>query len=628
MSQPAHCIDPLQANYTPTSLIRDTAVALLSLALFYAAAQSLLALHCLAVGAVAVVMAWQISSHRGEGIHFHRRLLAEGVALEGSLFQRILLRQFLVRLVLGSGAFMLSIALLALGQVMPRQYWFVLTLDALLLPFLAHLIRRFLAGQIKTEALRVFVGQRPVLLLNAGLVGTAFMVADFLGGAPDTRNQNIGDVFSSGLAEFVEHASCGPVGLICGILEGIDRSAWHIRQVVVPLLPTESMRYAGWAITLFGSLIIGVGFTWLLLGSMLPGSSPGKRLNRGPQASLALVIAGIAAATYLLTYATSWKASAGFSDSRQPSSPVMIDPCSRRSDLVVAEEARLSNALAHTRNTATANSEQLLRSGTANLFRAAEPNVEHYLDWYYSLTGSNTRLAMAASGKLAELLSDRLMATLFPAGLDAPMTDLARRAVNDSAALFEQFGAQYAAALRASIQAEPCLRRVVDASWISNFEHDLKRSGSAVTLGAVAGWRAWKGIAGQAGTRIAKAVAGRTAVRAVTAQAGKAAASRSASLIGAGGAAMAFCAPGGPLAIACGLGVGIASWLGADYLLIKGDELLNREEHRRELLQALAELERDLANGLVGAQGQLVHQLASDARSVADGIFVPARDGV
>jgi hypothetical protein len=91
---------------------------------------------------------------------------------------------------------------------------------------------------------------------------------------------------------------------------------------------------------------------------------------------------------------------------------------------------------------------------------------------------------------------------------------------------------------------------------------------------------------------------------------------------------MAFCAPGGPLAIACGFGVGIASWLGADYLLIKGDELLNREEHRRELLQALAELERDLANGLVGAQGQLVHQLASDARSVADGIFVPARDGV
>lgn len=225
-----------------------------------------------------------------------------------------------------------------------------------------------------------------------------------------------------------------------------------------------------------------------------------------------------------------------------------------------------------------------------------------FADWYYSLPGEYSRFAMAllSAVKLAEgdFIARRAADVLFPdalwqAGLQqlelsSNNTLLAEHA-KTRAAWLVQLQALLAqqrvpAPLTAVQQGQTLLRLDELQQGLAALEEiSLLDSRVAISsLGAVA----------LAGPALWRAVAARNAVGSarVVASGGARGGARLAS---AAGGAIA-CAPGGPLAIACAAGVGVATWLAADWLLLQADEAL----HREQLLQALQLALDDLRSGL------------------------------
>jgi len=109
----------------------------------------------------------------------------------------------------------------------------------------------------------------------------------------------------------------------------------------------------------------------------------------------------------------------------------------------------------------------------------------------------------------------------------------------------------------------------------------------AATGGTAAGVVTAKLLAQEAGAAVAAKVAAKNSFKAAAALAGKVTAKKGGSILLSATAATAVCAPGGPLAVLCGVAAGAVTWLAIDKALVEIDESLFRDEMRAELLAAL-----------------------------------------
>ncbi len=249
-------------------------------------------------------------------------------------------------------------------------------------------------------------------------------------------------------------------------------------------------------------------------------------------------------------------------------------------------------------------------------FARVNERLPLFADWYYSLSGEYSRVAMAILSATSlsdgDFLARRAATLLFPEQIweeglsalesasNASLLSAHRRA--STAWLYQvrsQLGEQRIPPPIAELQQSmPVLnlnalsRKLSELAQISALDNRIAMS----SLGA----------AGLAGPALWRAVAARNAVASsrMVATAGTRAGARLSSA--AGGAAL--CAPGGPLAIACAAGAGVATWVATDWLLLQVDEAVNREALMAALQASLADLRDGLEQELV---------LAYDARLAA-----------
>ena len=97
--------------------------------------------------------------------------------------------------------------------------------------------------------------------------------------------------------------------------------------------------------------------------------------------------------------------------------------------------------------------------------------------------------------------------------------------------------------------------------------------------------------------------------------------------LGIAAAAAAACAPGGPLALVCGVGAAIVSWLALDKAFISIDEALFRDAMKKEILDTLAEQRRQLSESLVAQHVATIDQMAASLEASLAGTFLPAING-
>lgn len=233
------------------------------------------------------------------------------------------------------------------------------------------------------------------------------------------------------------------------------------------------------------------------------------------------------------------------------------------------------------------------------LFAEAKERLPAFADWYYSLSGEYSRIAMMAlhrtgmaeGGYLTRQIHDHLFPeqqwdahiTSMETELSELLGDVEQQTRDGWLALMmsQLSGNRVPAPLpdinnhqRNTIRldsTELFARQQADLQQRIQISHTMAGS----TLAAAASWH----LARMAGSR---AAAGRIAARG-TARAGTAALS-----------ATAICAPGGPLALGCGLAAGATAWIATDRLLLGIDEAMNRQQMLDALSASLNTMRQDI----------------------------------
>lgn len=268
------------------------------------------------------------------------------------------------------------------------------------------------------------------------------------------------------------------------------------------------------------------------------------------------------------------------------------------------------------------------------LLDASRARLPEFLDWYYSLSGEYSRIAMAAleaAGLAAPgYVAERAASILLPedawtarlAGLESTAAARLSAHYRDVESAWRAEVAMRLSARRIPAPLGPGADRrptlVLDGLVRDIIARETDALGLRVSLStatAGVGAAAAPALARAVGARAGRAVAGRAAARGVS-RIGAAAA---------GGAAV--CAPGGPAAAACALLAGAGAWLATDWALLYVDEAMHRDELERALDLALtnlrAELERELDaafDAAIAAHGAAVQREISRT-------FVPAEAG-
>ncbi|MCC5969000.1 MAG: hypothetical protein JJU15_03555 [Pararhodobacter sp.] len=241
-------------------------------------------------------------------------------------------------------------------------------------------------------------------------------------------------------------------------------------------------------------------------------------------------------------------------------------------------------------------------------FAQVRDNVDLYLDWYYSLPGEWGRLASLLMGNIEEHLTEKLAETFaidaalqeFEQVLAAALADDARRQQ-----AFRQRATETLEARRIDIGAEDEAEVVLraDLEDLLSLPHHAGITSLEQRLGVTAATTGLSGVLAAAVTRqVLTRVAARGTFRAAATAITRLASARAAS---SGGGAAAGAVAGGVvgsfvpvIGTAIGAAVGgvvggISVGAGAEFLILKLEELWSREGHRAELLAAIDEAERD-----------------------------------
>lgn len=594
--------------------------------LLFSASQVILILPCWGVASCVLAVALVIWRHLGERALFRRRIMLAPLAIEGSFLHRMLMKAWFARMLAFASATIAATVLLAFGRVLTNPHWIALAFSALLFPLLQRAIARAFARQIRPHALDPLTRHTYSVFLNTLLLVLLFLAIDMYFGARDTRALGLLAVFTGAYHSQAEGASCGAAGLACGVIAGLDAAAWHLREIAIPALPDFTLRLVAWVLTLLGSGLVALTFSRFLVGATMP-----VRLSREPLSPITtgffFMIAILAVATTMLQTHFAGITSHAAVAPRVAAAPARPapPPCAPSDVISAPLQAEFTRRLDATKVAALSRSEAFIREGLRRNFARAESRVDGYLDWYYSILGEYERLAAMAGGKVAGEISSELIRRLFDGQLEQQLTGLSKSASDEIVQMYAALAGENLSSLREKVKADACVARLFDTARIDSFERDLARAGSAATVGVAAGTAA---AVSKAGASAAAKLSGKKFAQHAAAFAAKMAAKKGVGAAGGFITGAAVCSPGGPLALACGGALGVATWFGADALFISIDEYFNRDEMRQDILMALSQMERDIGDQLIAMQRELIMSSDASIRAEGEKTFSPIKDGL
>jgi hypothetical protein len=255
--------------------------------------------------------------------------------------------------------------------------------------------------------------------------------------------------------------------------------------------------------------------------------------------------------------------------------------------------------------------------------------VDRYLDWYFTVLAEYERLGALATGELGEMMSRELEKHLFGDGMLGERLERASVAIAaESEAQLAAVASRLGSRLQAGVRDNPCGLGSLDLSPVNALRRDVARASVAAGGGAVVGAMVVRSMGRIVAQRAAGRAASKSAMRAGRGLMGRMVTKRGGTLLLSAMGAAAVCAPGGPLAIVCGLGAAIVGWLTLDKAFITIDEYLFRDAMRAEILASVAEQQAELAEALRVGHYAGIDRMASTVAMSLDRAFIPARDGL
>ena len=597
----------------------------------YAASSMLPTLACWSIILAAALFAWPMwCAHEGYA-QLHRRALLAGLTVEESRLRRWLWAGRIGRTLRVFSAFACALLLLGFATRFDRWQWLVLGLDVALLAIAIEPARRALAGEVRAEHRALLAGRWPLTLANLALLAIAFFALDFLVvGAPDTRGLTWLAVFDQAWGEANAVAACPFTGALVGIIAAAERLAWHAAEVMIPALPQPGWRIAAWAFFLLQAGIAAYGFTRVLLGAAVLGEREAWGLRGGSARAPAFwVTAAVLVGAWILAA----QALAGFDTARLEQearrTASRVNPCRPDGKALQAMAASLGAELEAARLDARRNADEQIDRRLQPIFAEAALGVDRYLDWYFTVLGEYERLGALATGELDEMMVRELERHLFGDGMLGERLERASVAIaREAEAQVGEVATKLGAGIRAGVRADPCGLGALDLAPVASLRRDVARASVAAGGGALVGAVAVRSLGRAVASKAAGRAASKSTLRAARGLIGKTVTKRAGTiaLSAAGGAAL--CAPGGPLALLCGLGAAVVTWLTLDKAFITIDEYLFRDAMRSEILASVAEQQAQLAEAMRITHHAGIDQMASAVSASLDRAFIPARDGL
>jgi hypothetical protein len=503
----------------------------------------------------------------------------------------------------------------------------------LLLSLIVGPVQRRVANQVQPVHVGVFARRWPLWAFNLAFLTLAFAAVDFfVVGAPDTRGTAWQDVAERAFAQSGLGAACAPLGWLIGAFAAVEGLAWHASQLVIPSLADVSSKLVAWTFVLLHGGLVAYLFTRLQLGAVaLMERAPGGAGQAGSSTlSLAFVYTILFLAlpylyvTLKLNELDPATLEAGARRVVEWVNPCEADPAARSAMLQT-----LGRDLEQARVRVRGEADRQVDAVLDELFAEVEKGVDRYLDWYFTVIGEYQRLLASVGGDFTAAMTERLDQELFGASRFVEQLAEANGAIeakvsSELAATAKQLGQRAAT----EVKAEPCRLEGVSLHALGDLDHDRMRAAVAATGGATAGVVTAKLLAEKAGAAVAAKMAANSSLKAAAAVAGKVTAKKGGSILLTAGAAAAVCAPGGPLAVLCGVAAGAVTWLTVDKVMIEIDEARFRDEMRAELTAAIAEQRKVLGQALKVQHAASIDATAVGIQARIDALFVPARDGL
>jgi len=615
-----------------SALWRLVAMAAAGFAL-YGLASAVRDVPCWGLLFLVAVVAWPIWHYQRDVVLFERRAVLSGVAVEGGWVRRWFWAGHLAQVLQVFVALVLAVLLLALAVLLEPEDWAVLAADVLLLSLIVGPVQRRVATQVQAGHVGAFARRWPLWAFNLAFLTLAFAAVDFfVVGAPDTRGAAWQDVAEQAFAQSGLGAACAPVGWLVGAFAAVEGLAWHASQLVIPSLPDPSSKLVAWAFVLLHAGLVAYLFTRLQLGvvALLDRASRGAGQAGDSTFSLAFLYTILfLALPYLYVTLKLGELDPATIEAGARRVVEWVNPCepdpAARSILLQTLGQELEQARSQVRGDA----DQQVDAVLDELFAEVEKGVDRYLDWYFTVIGEYERLLASAAGDFAVAMAERLEHELFGANrfverLEQASAAIEAKASSELAATAELLGQRAAA----EVKGEPCRLEGVSLHALGDLDHDRMRAAVAATGGAAAGVVTAKLLAEKAGAAVAAKVVAKNSFKAAAAVAGKVTAKKGGSILLTAGAAAAVCAPGGPLAVLCGIAAGAVTWLTVDKVMVEIDEALFRDEMRAELTAAIAEQRKVLGQALKAQHAASIDATAVGIQARIDALFVPARDGL
>ncbi|MDQ3027314.1 MAG: hypothetical protein M3R58_12525 [Pseudomonadota bacterium] len=605
------------------------AMALAAIALF-ACVRLLLVAPCWGAVLLVAAIAWPMWIGQREYALFQHRLALGAATIVASRIRRWLWRGRLTSAAQALSAIFWAGVLLALAPLLHPLHIALLAADVVLLAVLERVARRMLQADIRAEYLGLLARRWLLLLLNVVFLAASFFVIDyFLVGAPDTRAMDWNVVAARAYGEF-GGAACPLVGMVVGAINAADRMTWHAAEVIIPGLPGSGLRLVAWLVFLLQAGAVAFAYTRYLLGALAVVARREPGVDTPRDGMVPTTIATIAAALLLGTWALR-----DFDPAMvAPAARALVhrlDPCRVADTSIVAArrelDAQIDAAAAADRQRAGMRIDRELDA----LFVRVEGGVDSYLDWYFSVLGGYQRLgaqvlarsADGAAARVTQELEQRLFgATDIGAGLDEANRRIAADAATQLVAVSSQLGTR----LRTEAASQPCWRQSLDLPRLTAFEHDALRVSASIASGLAVGAATSRVAAGRLSNAAAARLASKRAYGSAAGVAGRFVNRRAGSLVISAGAGVVACAPGGPLALLCGLVTGAVTWVSVDKALVMVDEFRFRKEMRAEILETVREQKAELAREMHAAHGAAIDAVAQRLHVAVNGVFIPARD--
>jgi len=574
-----------------------------------------------------VAVAFPIWLKVEETAHLARRSLIDKVTTEASLTRRLLWRGALLSAWHALMALVSAGVLLAAMPMLAPAHWALILADAALLALLGPVIARWFEGEIEADYAAALARRWPIVWANLVFLAIGMFVIDyFLVGAPDTRGQGWDSVVEGAYLEAFGAAGSAAIGALGGVIAALDALAWHVAQAGIPTIGDAWVRLGAWAVFLAGAGVVSTLISQVFLGVAAACDARRREAGGGRGPELAAFFAVIALAAGIGAGVSARIAPADLAERAAPLGRLALaaDPCgnARPGDLAdgLAAEFARAEADAHARSDAT------IAVAVDRAFAQAEGGVDRFLDWYFTVLGEYERLAALATGDLAETVAARLRAELFGhPGLGAQFAADLAAAEGVAHARLVQAAGRAGARAAATLAASPCLQAAlpdwsppdIAATFGAPFPEGL-----AVVAGGVAARQALR----LAGTQVARRMIARAATGRAIGLAARGAARRGSGAVASGVAGGVVCAPGGPLALVCGVGAFIGTWLAIDAAAVEIDEALHRPAMRAEILAELSAGRAALTARLQAAEGARIAAMA-DALSARAARFIPAESG-